>query len=111
MSWYTELTDDLLAAQCFVFFVGGFETSSTLMSFALHELALNKDVQDKLHKEIKDVLSKNGGRASYEAIQEMVYLDRVICGELFIFILFKLKLFLILVFQRTHGEYIKIVGV
>lgn len=63
-----------------IFFVGGFETSSTVMQFALYELALNQDIQANLRDEIKRVLAKNKGDLTYEAIFEMEYLGRVIEG-------------------------------
>lgn len=70
-----------LAAQAFVFFVAGFETSSTLMSFALFELSLNEDVQNKARNEINDVLQRNNGEITYDNLFEMRYLDMVINGE------------------------------
>ena len=71
---------DEMTAQVFVFFIAGFETSSTTMSFCLYELALNPDVQQRLRKEMDDVLEQHDGQITYEAIQEMEYLDRVISG-------------------------------
>ncbi|XP_046824906.1 probable cytochrome P450 6a14 [Vespa crabro] len=72
-----EFTDDLLAAQAFVFFLAGFETSSTTMSNALYELALNPTVQDKLREEINEEYKINGETLKYENIKEMTYLDQV----------------------------------
>jgi cytochrome P450 family 6 len=76
------LTMSEIAAQAFVFFAAGFETSSTTMSFCLHELALNRDIQERVQKEIDAVLKSHGNELTYEAIQEMVYLDNVISGML-----------------------------
>ncbi|XP_076759088.1 putative cytochrome P450 6a14 [Xylocopa sonorina] len=72
-----KLTDTLLAAQAFVFFAAGFETSSTTISNALYELALNPDIQKKLRAEIKEFDKKNDGEWRYETIKEMSYLDKV----------------------------------
>jgi cytochrome P450 family 6 len=70
-----------LAAQTFVFYIGGFETSSTTMTFCLYELSLHEDIQDRLRKEIDVVLKKHDGKLTYEAIQEMEYLDKVVSGK------------------------------
>ncbi|XP_016922170.2 probable cytochrome P450 6a14 [Apis cerana] len=71
-----DLTDGLLAAQAFIFFAAGFETSSTTISNALYELALNHDIQEKLRQEIKEFEANNDGEWKYETIQEMKYLDK-----------------------------------
>ena len=70
-----------LAAQVFVFFFGGFETSSTTMTFCLYELSLQQDIQDRLREEIDVVLQRHDGKITYEGIQEMEYLDKVVSGK------------------------------
>lgn len=72
-----ELTDSLLTAQAFVFFVAGFETSSTTICHALYEMALNPQMQDKLRDEIKEFSAKNDGTCKYDDVKEMKYLDKV----------------------------------
>ncbi|GJQ81669.1 Cyp6a9 [Trypoxylus dichotomus] len=72
------MTVEEISAQAFVFFVAGFETSSTTMTFCLHELAFNQDVQDKLREEIREAHIKNDGKLTYDAVMEMRYLDQVI---------------------------------
>jgi cytochrome P450 family 6 len=72
------LSIDEIAAQCFVFFAAGFETSSTTMTFALYELSKHQELQDKVRNEINTVLAKHQGKITYEAIQEMKYMDQVI---------------------------------
>ncbi|KAH8348599.1 hypothetical protein KR084_009055, partial [Drosophila pseudotakahashii] len=74
------LTLEQMAAQSFVFFVAGFETSSSTMAFCLYELALNKDIQDRVRDEIESVLE--GGEMSYDAIVKMTYLEQVIAETL-----------------------------
>ena len=72
---------DSVAAQALVFFFGGFETSSTTMMFSLYELSLHQDIQDRLREEIDDVLQKHDGKLTYEGMQEMEYLDKVVSGK------------------------------
>ncbi|KAL1506386.1 hypothetical protein ABEB36_005759 [Hypothenemus hampei] len=72
------LTDDEIVAQCFEFFLAGFETSSTTMTFALLELALNPDVQDKLREEIVSTIDKADGKITYNDVMTMPYLDKVV---------------------------------
>lgn len=72
-----ELNDGLLAAQAFIFFVAGFETSGTTITNILYELALNQDVQAKVRDEIKVFETRDHGEWKYETIKEMKYLDKV----------------------------------
>jgi cytochrome P450 family 6 len=72
---------EVIAAQAFVFFIGGFETSSTTMTFCLYELALNPDIQERLWNEIDTVLERHGGNITYESVFEMEYLDKVVSGK------------------------------
>ncbi|XP_017888037.1 probable cytochrome P450 6a14 [Ceratina calcarata] len=71
-----KLTDTLLTAQAFVFFVAGFETSSSAMSNALYELALNPKIQDKLREEIRQYYKEND-ELKYDKIKDLTYLDLV----------------------------------
>lgn len=71
-----------ISAQVFLFFFAGFETSSTAMTYALYELALNRVVQDKVRTEINDVINRHDGKITYDSLMEMTYLDQVIYGEL-----------------------------
>lgn len=79
-----EFSVENLAAQCFIFFIAGFETSSTATTFALYELAKNVELQDKAREEIRHVLQKYGGEMTYEAIQDMKYLRCILDGKSFL---------------------------
>lgn len=70
-----ELTKELMAAQVFIFFAAGFETSSSATSYTLHQLAFNPEVQHKAQKDIDRVLAKHDGKLSYDSVKEMTYLD------------------------------------
>lgn len=82
-----KITFDELAAQAFVFFFAGFETSSATMSFTIYELANNMDIQENVRKEILDVMEKHDGILTYEAVNELHYLEQVVNGKYFFVIL------------------------
>lgn len=73
-----ELTILDMTAQAFIFFFGGFDTSSTLMCFAAHQIAVNEDVQLRLMNEVDAVLKETNGEPTYDAVNGMQYLDAVI---------------------------------
>ena len=76
------MTDNLLTAQAFVFFIAGFDTSSSTMSHALYELALNPDMQQKLREEVTTTFDQNNGKLTYDSVQEMKYMDKVFKGKI-----------------------------
>ncbi|XP_047998832.1 cytochrome P450 6a2-like [Leguminivora glycinivorella] len=69
-----EMDDELLVAQVFMFFAAGFETSSAVTSYALHELAHHPDHQRRCQEEIDSVLARHDNKVSYEALKEMKFL-------------------------------------
>ncbi|XP_052870415.1 probable cytochrome P450 6a19 [Anopheles cruzii] len=72
------LSIEQATAQAFVFFAAGFETSSTAMAFCLYELAVNQELQRKARDNVNEVLKRYDGTLSYEALQDMVYIDMCI---------------------------------
>jgi cytochrome P450 family 6 len=68
-------------AQALIFLIAGYETSGSTLSFALYELALHPEIQQSLRAEILQVLSKHDGKLTYDGMQGMSYLDRVVSGE------------------------------
>jgi cytochrome P450 len=68
-------------AQALTFLIAGYETSGSTLSFAMYELALHPEIQLSLRTEILQVLSKHDGKLTYDVIQDMSYLDRVVSGE------------------------------
>ncbi|KAJ8973163.1 hypothetical protein NQ317_007504 [Molorchus minor] len=77
-----EITDDVMTAQALVFFLAGFDTTSTMLSFLSYELALNPGIQAKLHKEIDETLENCNGKVTYEQVSKMKYLDQVVSEAL-----------------------------
>ncbi|KAJ8932740.1 hypothetical protein NQ314_014437 [Rhamnusium bicolor] len=65
-------------AQSFVFFIAGFETSSTTMTFALFELATHPEIQKKVREEINTVLAKHNNQITYDSLSDLKYMGQVI---------------------------------
>ncbi|XP_058462570.1 probable cytochrome P450 9f2 isoform X2 [Malaya genurostris] len=76
-------SDNELIAQCFLFFIGGFETLSTFLQFLSYELMANPKVQQRLHEEILLIeASLNNQPLTYDVLQKMHYMDMVVSEAL-----------------------------
>lgn len=64
--FFVEMND--IIAQAIVLFTAGFDTTSTLMSFTLFELASNLEVQEKLRIEIINYLEKTNGVVTFDMV-------------------------------------------
>jgi cytochrome P450 family 6 len=78
LQFKNQYTKEELAAEAFVVFFGGFETSSSLMSFILYELALNQDIQNRLREEIVTAYNENDGKLTYDMLFGLKYLEMVV---------------------------------
>ncbi|XP_055640724.1 probable cytochrome P450 9f2 [Toxorhynchites rutilus septentrionalis] len=78
-----DWTENELVAQCFLFFLAGFDTVSTCMSFLTYELAINPDIQKRLYEEVVEIDQSLGGKPlTYDALQRMPYMDMVVSEAL-----------------------------
>ncbi|GAB0087599.1 Cytochrome P450 [Sergentomyia squamirostris] len=73
-----QMTFNEMAAQAFIFFFGGFETTAMSMQYCCAQLALNPDIQERARQETREVLHKYNGEITYEATQELTYLKQCI---------------------------------
>lgn len=48
-----------------------------MLSFAIYEVARHPDIQERLYEEISDILAKYDGEFTFDALEEMTYLDCV----------------------------------
>lgn len=88
-------------AQAILFFFGGFETVSTTLSLAAHQLAEYPEVQEKLIEEIDQKLKETNGVITYDILmKEMPYLNMVLDGNLHIYIC-RLKM----IISYAYGKY------
>lgn len=75
-----KITLEEAAAQAFVFYLAGFETSSTTATHAIYELAQNQEIQNKVREEIHGKI-KEYRDLTYECLNDMPYLHKVVCGK------------------------------
>ncbi|GBN02203.1 putative cytochrome P450 6a13 [Araneus ventricosus] len=76
------LTLDEAVAQSVSFFIAGYDTMASTVSFVTYLLALHPEIQNRTFEEIREVLQEKKGELTYEALQEMKYLDNVICESM-----------------------------
>ena len=65
---------DMIAAQLFLFYVAGFETSAATAAFTLYELAQYPELLKKAQADVEQALEKHG-KLTYEALSDMKYMD------------------------------------
>uniref|UniRef100_T1J9R0 Cytochrome P450 n=1 Tax=Strigamia maritima TaxID=126957 RepID=T1J9R0_STRMM len=76
------LTRDVVVSQTILFILAGHETTANTINFIAYELAQNQDIQDKLIKEVDEVMTNFKGRLSYDGVASMQYLDMVVSETL-----------------------------
>nr|8GK3_A Chain A, Cytochrome P450 3A7 [Homo sapiens]8GK3_B Chain B, Cytochrome P450 3A7 [Homo sapiens]8GK3_C Chain C, Cytochrome P450 3A7 [Homo sapiens]8GK3_D Chain D, Cytochrome P450 3A7 [Homo sapiens]8GK3_E Chain E, Cytochrome P450 3A7 [Homo sapiens]8GK3_F Chain F, Cytochrome P450 3A7 [Homo sapiens]8GK3_G Chain G, Cytochrome P450 3A7 [Homo sapiens]8GK3_H Chain H, Cytochrome P450 3A7 [Homo sapiens]8GK3_I Chain I, Cytochrome P450 3A7 [Homo sapiens]8GK3_J Chain J, Cytochrome P450 3A7 [Homo sapien len=81
---HKALSDLELMAQSIIFIFAGYETTSSVLSFIIYELATHPDVQQKVQKEIDTVLP-NKAPPTYDTVLQLEYLDMVVNETLRLF--------------------------
>ena len=76
------MTEKEIIAQCIAFFGAGFETTSTGLAHAVYELAMNPEVQERLHAEIVELEKEydpDNMNVHFEAIlNQAPYLEAIV---------------------------------
>ncbi|XP_034829948.1 cytochrome P450 6B1-like [Maniola hyperantus] len=73
-----KLTNEVIAAQAFIFYTAGYETNATTMAYMMYELAMNPQIQEKLIAEVDQVVHRHNGKITYEMINELSYMEKVL---------------------------------
>lgn len=80
-----SISMDVISANLLVFYVAGSETTSSTIGFTLYELAMYPEILKKVQSEVDSCLKKHGlkaeGNLSYEAVNDMKYLDLCVMGK------------------------------
>ena len=76
-----ELDEIVIVATAILMLIAGYDTTATTLSFALYELAMNPDIQEKLRDEVDNITSDNK-QLTYNDLQSMTYLDQIISETL-----------------------------
>ncbi|KAK3579645.1 hypothetical protein CHS0354_034150 [Potamilus streckersoni] len=69
-----------ILGQAFLFFIAGYDTTATLLTFFLYVMAVHPEIQEKLTEELDSVLGKE--EPNYDNIHELKYLEQVISETL-----------------------------
>lgn len=74
--------------------MSGLEISSVVMTFALYELSINPEYQDRLREELIAILRKYNDEICYDSLVELEFMQQVIDGNIFYFIIDRFKVYL-----------------
>ncbi|XP_060933346.1 thromboxane-A synthase [Limanda limanda] len=78
------ITEDEIVGQAFVFLLAGYETSSNTLGFTCYLLATNPECQHKVQDEVDEFFTRHES-PDYSNVQELKYLDMVVCESLRIY--------------------------
>ncbi|CRK87139.1 CLUMA_CG000948, isoform A [Clunio marinus] len=70
-----SMSIDQIAAQVFIMYIAGTESTSATTSFTLHELTQNPNLMKRAQEDVDSALNKHNQIISYESINEMSFID------------------------------------
>uniref|UniRef100_A0A171B5Z2 Cytochrome P450 6HF1 n=1 Tax=Triatoma infestans TaxID=30076 RepID=A0A171B5Z2_TRIIF len=76
------MDDKLITSNAFVFFVAGFDTAASTLSYCMFELSRNPDIQEEAYQHILEVLEKHDGQLTYDAIKDMTLINQIFAETL-----------------------------
>lgn len=79
-----SLTIEQCAAQVSLFYLAGFDTTSSTISYTLFELSRKPELQKRLHDEIDEVMARHNNAITHESINDMPFLELCVRGKLWV---------------------------
>lgn len=76
-----KFTEMDIISNLLLMYIGGSEPVSDTLAFCLHELAMNKHIQDKLRAHIMEKREKHGGEFTHGYLMDLHYADMVLSGN------------------------------
>ena len=76
----------MIAAQAFIFYIAGSETTAAGATYTLYEWAMNPQLLEKAQAEVMQNLEKHNlkpdDKLTYEVLQDMKFIDLCLMGKL-----------------------------
>jgi len=76
-----KFTEMDIISNAILMYLAGAEPVSDTLGFCLHELAMNKQVQDKLREHINTKRKEHGGEFTNDYLMDLHYADMVLTGK------------------------------
>jgi cytochrome P450 len=73
-----KITETTIMCQAMIFFLAGFETTASTLSYLTLNLAQTPQAQEKLVAEVDEYLARHDGKITHETIGELVYMQACI---------------------------------
>lgn len=73
-----KFSERMIKAQIEIMFIAGSETLSLTLSYSTLMLAMHPDIQEKVYQELRSVFATQDEDVTYEHVQKLHLLDRVI---------------------------------
>ncbi|XP_070496893.1 cytochrome P450 6d3-like [Chironomus tepperi] len=70
-----SMSYEQIAANIFIFYIAGTESSSSTIAYTLYELTQNEDLMERAKMDILETLERHDGKITYESIMEMKFID------------------------------------
>lgn len=77
----TSLSIEEIGGNLYIFFIAGADTSTSVVTYTLLELAKNPQVYEKVRQDVLETLKKHNNEYGYDSIQSMKYLNMCIRGK------------------------------